>query len=152
MPAANPERGEVALTVGDRSYILVLDFDGICAAEEAMSDQTKAVTIAEIVLHAARGSHRHARVLAWAALKRRQPDITLEHAGEVIVSVGGVDAFFDTVKKLRKSLEPDQEDRPARPRKARVNGTGAVATSLAGASGSIGTRSGVSPSKSSSVR
>lgn len=134
---ANPQRGEVALTVKDRVYKLVLDFDGICAAEEAMSTPNQTVTIAEILLHSARGSHRHARAIAYGSLVRFQPEMTLEQAGELIVELGGVEAFFETVMKLRKSLEPDPEDKPARPRKARhVNGTGARATSSDGGSAS----------------
>lgn len=139
---ANPERGEVPLTVGDRTYKLVLDFDGICAIEERLSTPDHVVTISEVILHSARGSHRHARALAWGSLQRFHPDVTIEDAGQLIVDLGGVERFFETVAKLRKSTQPDAEDRPARPRKARVNGVGVAATSLAGASASTATRSG----------
>ena len=129
---ANPERGEVALTVGDRSYKLVLDFDGICQVEDVLSTPAHIVTFPEAILHSARGSHRHARALIWGALQRFHPTVSLEQAGELIVELGGVEQAFETIAKLRKSAEPDKADR--RPRKARpVNGTGVPAISSGGA-------------------
>ena len=139
---ANPERGEVALTIGDRTYTLVLDMDGICQAEAAMSSPGQIVSITEIFYGAAIGSQRHARALVWASLQRHQPDISLQRAGELMAEFGGAEKFFEVVKELRKTTEPDAEDKP-RPRKARqVNGTGARVSSLRGASASTETASG----------
>lgn len=142
---ANPERGEVALTIGNRTYMLVLDMDGICKAEAVLSTPTNIVTIIEAFYGAAINSQRHVRALVWAAMQRHQPDVTLERAGELMAEAGGAEKLFKTVADLRKSTEPDKEDRPnVRPPKARrqVNGTGARATSLRVGSRSTATASG----------
>lgn len=139
---ANPERGEVALTIGDRTYTLVLDMDGICQAEAALSSPGQIVSITEIFYGAAIGSQRHARVLVWASLRRHHPDLSLERAGELMGEFGGAEKFFEVVKALRASTEPDAEDRPARPQTARQAGTGARVTSLRDASESTATASG----------
>lgn len=136
---ANPERGEVALAVGDQTYKLVLDMDAICMAEEAMSRPNELVTIGQIFIGAAHKSQRHVRVLVWAALQRHQPDISLRQAGQLLVDIGGTEKFFATLKKLRGITEPEGE---ARPRKARQSKAGARTTSTRGASASAGTTSG----------
>ena len=144
MPAANPEKGEVALTVGDREYIYVLDMNALCIAEKAMStDEERLVTSQEIVLSSVMGSNRHTRFLLWAALQRHHPDVTLDQATEILSKLGGTDQLMELLTKLRASTMPDKEDAPKGPRKARqATGTGAPATSSPAGSGLTATGSG----------
>lgn len=146
MPAANPEKGEVALTVGDRSYIYVLDMNALCIAEKAMSkDEERLVTSQEIVLSSVMGSNRHTRFMLWAALQRHHPEVTLEDATDILGKIGGTQTLVQLLKDLRKSVEPDPEDVPKGPRRARqkkTDGTGVPATSSPDASVSTATSSG----------
>ncbi len=146
MPAANPEEGEVALTVGDRTYIYLADMRALCIAEKAMSrDEERLVISQEIVLSAIMGSNRHAHYLLWAALQRHHPDVTLDDAMAILAKIGGSTTLVQLLQDLRKSMEPDAEDAPKRPRAARqkkTDGTGVPATSSPDASVSTATSSG----------
>lgn len=140
---ANPQRGEVALTVGDQAYTLVLDLSAICELEGVFSTPKQIVTFPEIVAAVLRLSYRHIRGFVWAALRKHHPDVTLAQAGTLIEAAGGVDAFFETILALHQSTQPDAEDAADRPRKARpVSGTGAPSTSTPAGSVSRPTRSG----------
>lgn len=137
---ANPERGEVALKVGDRTYVLVLDMDAICMAEEAMSRPGELVTIGQIFIAAAHKSQRHLRSLVWAALQRHHPQMDLKQAGDLVVELGGADEFFKTLKRLRGLTEPEETTRPRQARQSKK--AGARITSTRGASASASAPSG----------
>lgn len=141
----NPERDEVALTIGDRTYTYILDMAALFKAEKAMSDEEgRIVGSAEILFGSASGSNRHTRVLLWAALQRHQPDVTLDDALTLLATVGGSPGLQQVLASLRKSTQPDAEDNTARPRKARQpkRGTGVRSTGLREASASAVTASG----------
>lgn len=144
MVAIDPERDEVALTIGDRTYTYILDMAALFKAEKAMSDEEgQIVGSNEILFGSARGSNRHTRVLLWAALQRNHPDVTLDAATDLLAKVGGSPGLLAVLKELRKSTEPDPEDKPSRPRKARQpRGTGARSTGLPAASASAANSSG----------
>lgn len=129
---ANPERGEVALTVGDRSFTLVLDLNAICELEDFLSTPDRPVTIGQVFLMAARESYRHIRALVWASLRRHHSDMSITDAGDLIEAAGGVTKFFETLGKLRKAT---QQEGDSRPRKARQKTTpGAHGSSMPNAS------------------
>lgn len=136
---ANPERGELALKVGDQTYTLVLDLNAICEIEEAMSTNGQLVTIAQVFIAAAHLSTRHVRVLLWGALQRHHKGTSLEFAGSLLEELGGPEQFFATMKKLRGLTEPEGKSRP---RKARQSKAGAHSTSTPIASASGMTSSG----------
>ncbi len=130
---ANPERGEVALLVGDRTYKLVIDVNAICELEELLSTPDQPVTSGQVFLLAAQRSVRHIRALVWASLRRHHPEMELSHTGQLIEDAGGVDEFLETLGKLRKASQPEGDNRP---RKARQQTTraGARTTSTLDAS------------------
>jgi len=136
---ANPERGQVALTVGDRTYTVVLDMNALCELEELLSTDARSVTAGEAILQAARGSFRHTRALIWAALRRFHPDVSVTDAGALIEAMGGPDQCLETIGKLRKASEPEGDGRP---RKARQSKAGARTSSTLNGSGSVKTTSG----------
>jgi hypothetical protein len=90
---ANPQRGEVPLTVGDRSFALVLDFDALCQLEDVLSVNGQVVTAQEAIYHAMRSSLKYTRALLWAGLRRHHKDVSLIQAGELISDLGGVEKF-----------------------------------------------------------
>jgi len=138
---ANPERGEVALTVGDRTYRLVLDLNALCELEDLLSTPDQAVTFGQVFLHASQYSGRHCRAIAWAALRRYHPDLSLADAADVIQAAGGIDEFFQTIAKLKKATEVEGDK--GRPRKARqAAGTGGRTSSTPNGSASAKTSSG----------
>lgn len=138
---ANPERGQVALTVGDRTYTLVTDMDAICQVEALMSAaEGRVVPYVEVVLGAAQHSQRHVRAIVWGALRQHHEDITLEQAGGLIVQAGGSEKLLETLRKLRKASEAEGDGRP---RKARQGGpTGARISNMPNGSASAKTSSG----------
>jgi hypothetical protein len=136
---ANPERGQVALTVEDRTYTLILDMNALCELEELLSTPSQAVTAAQAFVAAANLSYRHVRALVWAALRRHHPDLTLSAVGDLIEAAGGPEQLFETLKRVREASDPDPV---ARPRKARRSKAGGPTTSTPGGSESTAKRSG----------
>jgi hypothetical protein len=130
---ANPERGEVALTVGDRTYTLVLDLNALCELEEELSTPDKVVTFGQVFLEAANYSGRACRAIAWASLRRHHSDMSMRDAADLIERAGGIEEFFSTVGKLRKTTEPEGENRPRKARQAKQK-AGARTTSTPGES------------------
>lgn len=127
---ANPERGEVALTVGDQTYTLVLDFEAYCIAERFMSkDEGRTVSFPEIWAGVMVGSWRHIRGLLCGAFTTHQPHMSPEQIGKVIVAAGGPKAILEKISELKElsGLEnksrPHQARRPKRKAGARTSST-----------------------------
>ena len=131
---ANPQRGEVPLKVGDRTYTLKLDMDAICTLEGILSTPQQLVTLADVFTGVLRNSHVYARALLWALLRRHHADVTLGQAGDLLLEMGGITKFINAVSTVKESTQPDAQDRPARPPRARRSGTGARTTSTPAAS------------------
>lgn len=91
--AANRDKGEVSLTIGETSYILKLTMGAMIAAEEAASTPQREVVWDEIVRKAGAGSAKHSRLMAWAMFLKHHPEMTLDEAGELVDEAGGVEAF-----------------------------------------------------------
>lgn len=138
---ANNERGELALTVGDRELTLVLDMDAICQIESRMSaEEGRTVPFGECLIGAASNSYRHVRAVLWGALRHHHPNVTVNDAGDLLVEIGGPEAFFATLAKLRKASEPEGDRRPRRARQGRR--TGARTSSTPNGSASVRASSG----------
>jgi hypothetical protein len=130
---ANPERGEVALTVGDRVYTLVLDFNAYCELEELLSTPDARVTWAQAIWLAIKdgGSAIYQRAMVWASLRRYHKDLSLDDVSDLIQSVGGFEALVETMGKLRKASEPEGEARPRKARQATKAGARTTSTPAA---------------------
>ncbi|MBR1230203.1 hypothetical protein JQ600_35500 [Bradyrhizobium sp. AUGA SZCCT0176] len=85
---ANPLKGEIEITAGDKSYILFFDIDAICAMEEATGKGFGA--IAAEMQNPALMSISMVRRMLHAALQQNHPDVTLKEAGEIMVAGGGM--------------------------------------------------------------
>jgi hypothetical protein len=140
---ANPQKGEVPLTVKGQQYLLVLNTNAIAALEAVISTPDRDVVLSEVLFSMARGSHRYTRAFVWACLRRDHKTMTLEQTGDLIDAAGGPEKLFSQLAALKRSAMPDAEDaalvkkkdpaRPSTPRRSR--GTGAGPTSTRGASG-----------------
>ena len=78
---ANPERGEVNVSIGGTDYILRFSTNAICSLEARTGERaipflnrfaSQDVGVADL------------RVIVWAGLLDRHPDVTLEAAGDLI--------------------------------------------------------------------
>ena len=139
---ANPERGEVALPIGDRVYTLVTDMAARCQVEALFQTDDKPFAYAKVALFAASYSETHIRAIVWGALRRYHPEITLVQAGELIDKAGGSEKLLATIAKLQKLSE--LEGKKKRPQIARQSKrkAGARTTSTRDASASAPTTSG----------
>lgn len=114
---ANPERGEVALTVGDRTYTYVLNSAALARLEGVLSTPERPVTWGEAFVAAARYSRTHLCAILWAGLKRHHPNVSMDDVHGLIDQIGSEDELFALFRKARGLAEP--EESTARPRPAR---------------------------------
>lgn len=139
---ANREKGEVAITIADKTYTLVLDTNAMVALETLFSDATRDVTFDQVLARINAGSVRHIRGLIWAALQRYHSDIGVLAVGDLIQAAGGLAAFTNQLTAIIKATAADGQDLKSlgsskgNPRKAqtRTRGTGGRSTATRGAS------------------
>lgn len=135
--AANKQKGEFPLTVGDRDFVLVLDFDAMELIEERLSTPHRVVTAHEAVFEVISRTFppfKHSRAVLWAALQRKHPEMTLAKVAELIEEMGGTEHVVAAILGMYKAAKPDAEDLEGRPREARQDSTGGPITSTPGAS------------------
>lgn len=101
---ANAVRGEVLFEADGRARYLVLDINALCEAESACGRRTDEMFAAI----KAGGDLISVRALMWAGLRRRQPEITLFEAGDVVAELGIVDARLKVIEALAAAF-PDRE-------------------------------------------
>lgn len=143
---ANRQRGEVPLTVGDRTLVLVLDFEAMVQLEDAMSTPDRVVSAYEVFLQIwGRSKYppfKHARAALWAALRRKHPELTLQDVADLIEQLGGPGSVVGPLAEAYNASRPDKEDVEGRPPVARQASTGGPTTSTRGGSTSRKTPSG----------
>lgn len=96
---ANAERGEVAVKAGDREITLVLDFNALCALEEACGSAVEDMDFS-------RPSLGLMRRIMWAAMQRYQPETTAEAAGDAIDAIG-LQPAMDLLGRLLSRTAPE---------------------------------------------
>lgn len=139
---ANPERGEIALTIGDRVYTLVTDFNARCEVEALFQTDDKPFGYEKVALFAASYSSTHLRAIVWGALRRYHPEITLVQAGELILEAGGAEALMKTITKVQKASSVEgKKTRPPQARQPKST-AGARTSSMRDGSGSAPKTSG----------
>lgn len=148
---ANREKGEVALTISGQQYTLAPGMNALIAAEGVLSTiKGKDVSSVEIINAVQGGNLTAFRALFWGMLRKYHPSVTVEQAGDLVDSFGGMDLLNAALEDALAHTQPDRQDvealgvKPLNPRKARVNGgIGARSTSKPAASGSPETTSGI---------
>lgn len=112
---ANRERGEFALAVGDQRYTLRLTTNA-CAELE---DFTEGRTIEQILFGVLkRHSIKDMRLLLWAALRDRHPDVATTDPGAVTAIGALVDkagGFRGMSDQLKAFAELNQNPEPSKP-------------------------------------
>lgn len=144
---ANPERGEMAVTIGGVSYTLKSTIGSKIAVEAMFSKaEGRKVRWAEIVSELNKGSAEHTRAVIWSTFQAHHPEITLERAGE-LSDLLEAEQVYEAMAQTVIAGEPDPQDVTAlaapsngRPPTAqgiartRKGGTGAVSSSGRGRS------------------
>jgi hypothetical protein len=144
---ANREKGETVFTVKGVDYTLLLDSDAMVAMEGAALRPDRVVTFSEVMHWAQMGAWTYQRILVWASLRRHHPEISLKHAGDLMLESAG-EEMDRAMRDLASSAEPDPKDletlgvpptnppsaQGTRERARRRRGTGTVSTGTAAAS------------------
>lgn len=133
---ANPERGEVSITINGTVYTLSLSLNAMVALEEMFSTPEKPLTFQQISEIADKGSIRHVRAMIWSCFQDYHPDLSLPDVGKLVSQGGGLDVFTLKLAELAAAVAPDPKDlkklgvkaNPPGARAARA-GTGGASTS-----------------------
>jgi hypothetical protein len=112
----NPHRGEVSLPAGDNTHVIRFTMNSICRLEDHLG---KPVTeIAALLQNPAGFRMGMARAILWAGLLDKNPEITLETAGDIATDVG-IPACMNAIGKAFSLAFPsEQKDVADRPQKA----------------------------------
>ena len=136
MATANPERGEVGLTVirdGEtREYVLKLSINAAVAMQKKLGKP-----LTEIVNELQRLDVGVIREMAFMFLQKHHKDEikTVEAAGDVIDDAGGIGKFLGAFQQLVKANNPDAGTGPTgNPPTAQTETTTGDSTSAPGAS------------------
>src|SRR5690606_4502101 len=116
---ANPFRGGVPLTVGDKTYTLSFSVNAICELEDHFGGKPVA-QIADGLDDPKNVRMSTVRALVWAGLRDHHEEVSLKDAG-LLASEAGVPACMEAVGRACQLAFPEQEagDKP-RPQKAKV--------------------------------
>lgn len=104
---ANSILGEVAVPVGDRVWILSLDFNALCDFEDKTGEM--ALEFIERVENGENVPVTKIRTLVWAMLLDRQPEATERDAGRVM------SADPEALSRALGAGTPDTTEDPAGP-------------------------------------
>ena len=115
---ANPERGEVRVTVAGVDYLLRYTTNAICTLEERTEE--RAVPLLKRFAAMDTGM-ADLRVIVWAGLLDQQPDTTLEDAGAVIDAARheGVSLVEPVMEAFGLALAEMTGGNPPRPARSR---------------------------------
>ncbi len=111
---ANPNRGGVAVRVGDDEWVFSFSINALCELEDLLDKPVAQIVVALGDPDNMRISN--VRAMVWAALLDHHDGISLKEAGDVASKVG----TMDCLEKVGKALELAFPTKAARsPRKAR---------------------------------
>lgn len=127
---ANPERGEVNITVGGRVLTLKMSMNAAVALEKRMGKP-----IGQVLADAGSMHFEAIRTMVWLLLQKYHAvDFpTEEPVGDLIDDAGGVGTFFTALIALGQEQEPKREGASENPPAAQ-GGTGDDSTSNAAGS------------------
>lgn len=112
---ANREKGEVSLTIGERTFTLVLNTNAMAEIEDQLSlldgKERNWDYFASRMVNKKTAGVRDVRLLFWGMAREFHPEITLKEAGRLIDQAGGVvglDAIL--APAAEKAATPDPAD------------------------------------------
>lgn len=125
---ANPERGEVALKVKDKTFTLKLSMNAAVSLQKKTGKK-----IGQLLNECSSLDFETIRTLVLMLLQKYHADEfkTEEQAGDLIDDAGGIAVFSDALTNLMDVNKPDPAstgDGKERPLLAQTTGTGEVST------------------------
>ncbi len=112
----NPHRGEVSLSAGDKTHVIRFTMNSICALEEHLG---KPVTeIANVLQNPAGFQMGMARAILWAGLLDKNPQITIEDAGEIASDAGIAECMTAIGKAFSLAFPAPEKADKGRPQTA----------------------------------
>lgn len=117
---ANAQKGEAAIKVGEREYVLAFNINAMCEVEyilDLSTDKILRALAASPPLHIV-------RALLWGGLRQHHPDVDLIGAGNLIEEMGGPGTALDGIGKALVSAFPEAKDDTENPPKGAAAGTG----------------------------
>ncbi|OWJ69823.1 hypothetical protein CDV50_16005 [Haematobacter massiliensis] len=108
---ANTFLGEVRAVAHGARYTLRLDFNAMCAFEEASGGKSSFDLLARYAIGAIRATEM--RLLVWSALQHHHPDATEETAGNLLSADGEI------LRQLIEAAAPDAPQEAKARRKKR---------------------------------
>lgn len=100
-------RRVVEMRVGETAYKLLYNINTLCDIEEA-SGKSFPKFAAELS-DPEKLSLRSVRIMLWAGLQAHQPGITIEDAGDIIATAGGILPVFEKVSEALESTNRNEE-------------------------------------------
>jgi hypothetical protein len=109
---ANKHKGETTLTIGDITYTLYSGTNAMELLEEHFTAKAgREVGWEEIYARVLGGkSLRYLKAFVWAALQKYHQGTTLEQAGDLIDSAGGITQFADRLAEAAGVSLPNDAD------------------------------------------
>lgn len=101
---ANPNRGQVALNVGDLEYKLSFSVNSLCELEAALD--LPIATIITTIQNPKEVRLRFIRALMWAGLQDYHDEVTLKDAGLIVTDIG-IQPAMEAVGTAFKLAFPD---------------------------------------------
>ena len=117
---ANPHRGQVALHVGDQTFMLSFSVNAICALEDALD-----LPIAKIIERLEDPENVRmslVRQVIWSAMQDHHPDVDLMEAGRIASEAGALTALEKASAAIGLAFPAAEEvsQGKARPPKAKA--------------------------------
>ena len=115
----SPLKGEVSVSISGGEYTLVLDFEGLVAAETAYGKP-----LAHLTMDAQQGFVGALRALLFGALRRHHPDVDMEAAGKLFLADGkAVELGLEAAAKLAYS-DDEGDKKPGKALRQRGTNSG----------------------------
>lgn len=110
----NPEKGEIPLEIGDKTYVLTLKTAGLAALQRRFSPAGSIIPLDQLMkdIETAlkKQSIEHCVAFFCAALQKHHKGITEDQVMDLIDEAGGIPGIALQLEQLGISLAPDKED------------------------------------------
>lgn len=116
---ANPVRGEVEFTAGDKTWTLRYTANSLCELEDHMGKTTTEI----ISVMQGDPGVKAVRSVFWAGLIDRHPDMDVRQAGEIMTDAGGITRAIELIGDAFSRAFPASEE-GARPQRGARAGNG----------------------------
>jgi hypothetical protein len=126
---ANKIRGEVSFeSPTGESFTLKYDVNALCELEDMLDMGIP--EFASVFKESGKIRLKHVRAAFWAGLRHHRPEVSLSHAGNLMMAIGGMAAALDLIGEAFSRTFPEsdgKEDGGERPQKGQGSKTrGAV--------------------------